>query len=219
MYSNLGESARLRGDHAAAVGLYPEALAIAREIGPRESELIYLANLGGPLLGLRQFEAAEAELRRALESGSEPIFGALSETCGLLSEALLRQGKFEEALSLARQAVTLAQQTENDLDLGGAWRSLGLVQAALERCSIPSGQGGRLLEAAACFSESLQVFEKVGASGEQGRALRAWAECELQRGRLVEARSKLTAARRLFEQLGAASELAATDALWASIQA
>ncbi len=220
MWSNLGESARLRGDHAAAVGLYQQALAIAREIGHRESEIIYLINLSGARIGLRQFALAEADLREAIALGGTPLSGALSEASGLLSEALLGQGQQAEALDFARQALRLARQSENELDLGGAWRALGQVLAALEPNPPPvpeavAGDGSPVVAAGACLAESLRVFERMNARGEQARTLRAWAECERQCGRIEESRAKLAAALGLFEQLGATSEVAATAALLA----
>jgi tetratricopeptide (TPR) repeat protein len=72
MWSNRGESARLRGDCASAKDLYQKALGIAREIGHRESEIIYLSNLAGARLGLRQFEQAETDLREVIALAATP---------------------------------------------------------------------------------------------------------------------------------------------------
>ena len=45
-----GMAAFKKGDYQAAFDLYQEALAIARQIGSRESELIYLSNLAAARL-------------------------------------------------------------------------------------------------------------------------------------------------------------------------
>ena len=218
MWSNLGESARLRGDYQAAAELYKKALAIARQIGHRESEIIYLNNLCGARLGLRQLEQAEADLRQVITLSGTPKSCTLSETYSFLTEACLGQGKLAEALEAAQQALALAQQSENHLDLGGAWRALGRVAARMKNPDADAQAGSAassapIAEPGACFSESLRVFKQMNAAGEQARTLRAWAEFELQQGRTADGRKKSEQARGIFLHLGMRSEVERTDAL------
>jgi len=218
MWSNLGESARLRGDYQAAAELHQKALAIARQIGHRESEVVYLNNLGGARLGLCQFEQAEADLRQVIALTGAPNLGVLSETYIFLAEACLSQGKLAEALEAAQHALALAQESENYLTLGGAWRALGQAAAAMKNRSADAqagstASGAPIAEPGACFAESLRVFKQMNAEGEQARTLRAWAEFELQQGRTEEGRKRSEEARRIFLRLGMGSEVERTDAL------
>lgn len=219
MWSNLGESARLRGDFEAAAGLYQKAIAISRQIGHRESEIIYLTNLAGARLGLRQFEQAEADLCQVILLTGTPNSCVLSESYSFLSEACLGQARLSEAVGAARQALALARQSGSFLDLGGAWRALGQAAAAMKnpgaRETIDSAMAADLAEPEACFAESLRVFEVMNAEGEQARTLRAWAEFEFEQGRDESGRKKTEAARVMFQRLGAVSEVAKTEALLA----
>ena len=217
MWSNLGESARLRGDYEAAAGLYQKAIAISRQIGHRESEIIYLTNLSGARLGLRQFEQAEEDLRQVITLTGTPNSCVLSESYSFLSEACLGQAKLSEAMDAAQRALALAQQSGSYLDLGGAWRALGQAAAAMKN---PRAGDNReravvsdLAEPEVCFAESLRVFKQMNAEGEQARTLRAWAEFEFNQGRGDEGRKKSEAARAMFLRVGAASEVARTEAL------
>lgn len=221
MFNNLGESARARGDFAAAAKLYEQALALARQIGNRDSELIYLSNLCGARLGLSQFKEVEADLRQAIAMTSAGNSCALADTYTLLSEACLAQAKTQEALTAGLKGLTLARESENDLFLGNAWRALGLVAAATDTViradthslvSVTTAGNGEL-SAQICFNESLRVFRRINAEGEQARTLRAWGELELRQQRLEEARKKFGEARSIFLRLGAGSEVARTDAL------
>jgi predicted ATPase len=214
MWSNLGESARLRGDVQAAAELYQKALAMTQEIGSRESEIIYQSNLAGARLGLRQFEQAERDSRRAISLAATPTFSALSETYSFLSEACLGQEKLAEALAAARRALDLARVSESELDQGGAWRALARASAALARGgpkdarSVTSEDDPRV-----CFEQSLRVFEQMNAEGEQARTLRHWAQFESQEGRREASQNMLARARAIFERLGAAEELERTETL------
>jgi class 3 adenylate cyclase/tetratricopeptide (TPR) repeat protein len=215
MWSNLGESARMRGDYHAAEVLYGKALAAVREIGHRESEAIYLTNLSAARLGLKQFRQVEADLREAIALTDGANFCALSASYSFLSEACLGQGKPAEAFDAARRALALAKESENDLDLGTAWRALGQSVTALNPAdSRPAAATARpkpLPRAGACFAKSLSVFEKINAEGEQAATLRAWAEFELKRGRIKVGRQKGEAARAIYQRLAAAPELARTE--------
>jgi tetratricopeptide (TPR) repeat protein len=206
MLSNLGESARLRGDFHGAVELYEQALSEAREIGERPSEMIYLSNLGGARLGLGQFREAEAALRQAIALTSLHKFCVLSETYGFLAQVCLGQGKPGEALEAAERAVAIGQETENHLDLAGAWRVLGQVTAEIIRPGIPDGAPKPrpvlpLRDPAFCFAESLRIYKKIGAADQTVRTLRAWAEFEQQRGRAEESRKKAKEASRILARL------------------
>jgi tetratricopeptide (TPR) repeat protein len=171
MFSNLGESARLRGEHAAAVPLYQQALAIARKIGERTSEMIYLSNLAGARLGLGQFGQAEIELRQAIALTGVSKSCSLAETFSFLASACLGQGKLKEAFQAARQAVTIAQQSENVWDLAGGWRVLGEVTLSMQ--SSDAFVPAETRTPAECFAESARLYQSIGAEAERLRTLEA----------------------------------------------
>jgi tetratricopeptide (TPR) repeat protein len=208
--------------------LYEQALALARQIGNRDSEIIYLGNLCGARLGLKQYKEVEAYIRQAIAMAPAANSCALADAYTLLSEACLGQQKYEDALAAALKSQALARESENDLFLGSAWRALGQVAAALETGAasdtqpimVPArtGIGLEPLKAENCFGESLRIFQKINAQGEQARTLRAWGEFQWQKNLPDEARKTLADAREIFLLLGAVSETALTEELIAALQ-
>jgi tetratricopeptide (TPR) repeat protein len=212
MLSNLGESARSRGDYEAAVRHYQEAIAQAREIGNVESELLYLSNLGGAFVGLGRdrLAAAETHLKQVIAHERQQVF-LFSETYRFLAEALLGQGKVAEALDAARRALALGERTENQDHIAAAWRALGKVSAhpdskeALQQ--LPASDRARFENAGACFAESLKIYSAMGADADRARTLRAWAACELQRGDRARGTEMWQEARQIFGRLGMPLEM------------
>jgi class 3 adenylate cyclase/tetratricopeptide (TPR) repeat protein len=218
MLSNRGESARARGDFETAAEWYDEALSIVRQIGNRESELIYLSNLSGARLGLKQFARAEKDLRHVIAQTLTPTSCTLSEVYTFLSEACLGQGKHGEATIAARKALDLAQESESSLSLGGAWRALGNVGASRPQFRNQPGSGSIDTEAPMfdpphCFAESQRVFRAINAEGEEARTLREWAAYELAQGQRDRALTRLEEAQAIFRRLGAEFEVVNTETL------
>jgi tetratricopeptide (TPR) repeat protein len=188
MLSNRGETARLAGDCKTADGFYQEALELARQIGHRESEIIYLTNLSAARLGLRQFVQAEADLRQVILLTGASNFCILSETYSFLAEACLGQDKVAEALDSAQRAIELAKVSENNFDLGMAWRALGRTAARVAVLVRTGELRGELhdlsnvVEPRKCFKESLRVFTEINAPGEQSETLNLWANYESECG-------------------------------------
>jgi tetratricopeptide (TPR) repeat protein len=206
--NSLGEIARLRGDYRAAVVFYQKALTIAQEIGDRDGEMVYLSNLGGARVGLAEYRAAEATLRQVIHLAGTAGFFALSETYRFLAEALLGQEQVTDALVATRQALALGQETEQQEFTGGAWRALGMVAAQLPE---PVVIGDHAYDAAACFTESLQVFTEMGAKGERARTLREWAGHEIEKGDSEKGAALWQKAREIFDRLGMELELHRMD--------
>lgn len=208
MLSNLGESARSREDYSRAEELYEKALAAVRQIGHRESEAIYLSNLSAARLGLRKYQQAESDLHEALGLVDGSNFCAHAETYAFLAEAYRGQGKLNEALAAANRALDLARESENDLDLAIAWRTLGQILAQWNENQLPGLPGDTSLneicsDPQACFLESLRIFKKINAESEGARTLRAWAEFDIHNGRAEEGTKKLEEAQTVFRRLGA----------------
>jgi DNA-binding SARP family transcriptional activator/tetratricopeptide (TPR) repeat protein len=208
---NLGEVARVRGDYDAAIARYQEALTIAHEVGERGHEIVILSNLGGAKVGQGEYHAAEADLRQVIHKGGDASRRVLPETYCFLAEALLGLSRIDEALGAARQALALAQEREDRELIGLAYRALGMVAAQL---SEPTAIAGRVIgqdhllsDAAACFAQSLRMFEELGAEGERARTLRAWATYELERNDRAGGEAMWQQAREIFERLGMTLEV------------
>jgi hypothetical protein len=134
-------------------------------------------------------------------------YHGLPETYRFLAEACLGQGKIAEALEMAQTAVALAQKTEDQDHIGGAWRALGLVLSPLpDSITITD----RTYDARACFAESLRVYAEMGAQAERARTLRAWARYEHAQGDHQAGRAMREEAQEIFSQLGMRSELERT---------
>jgi serine/threonine protein kinase/predicted ATPase/class 3 adenylate cyclase len=179
LLNSLGETARLRGDYAAASARYQEALAIAREIGNHVGEILYLSNLGGARVGLGEYEAAESDLRQSIALATAAGYVGLSENYRFLAEALLGRGRLKEARAAALRALDLGQEIENQEHIAEAWRVLGLVASSMQ---APVTVGGDTHDASACFRSSLEIFKRIQMEAERARTLREWARHELSRG-------------------------------------
>ncbi|HEX3560788.1 MAG TPA: protein kinase [Pyrinomonadaceae bacterium] len=179
LLNSLGETARLRGDYAAAFSRYQEALSIAREIGNHVGEILYLSNLGSARVGLGEYDAAESDLRRTIELATAAGYVGVSENHRFLAEALLGQGRLEEARVSALHALELGGGIENQEHLAEAWRVLGLVASRLK---APIAVNGETRDAAACFNQSLEIFTRIQMEAERARTLRDWAHHELSHG-------------------------------------
>lgn len=195
--NDLASTAQMRGDYSMAVSLYQDALAIFREIGHRDRTMVCLSNLGGAQVGLGEYESAEPNLRQVIDS-VEPTSWFLSETYRFLAEACLGQGKLEQALSAAQQALALSQEIAQQEFIGGAWRVLGMVAA---KRSEPFPVGSESLDAGSCFAQSLQVFTDIGAEAERARTLHAWAGYETDRGNLESGRTMWQEAYEILNRL------------------
>jgi serine/threonine protein kinase/predicted ATPase len=199
LLNSLGETARLRGDYAAAFARYQEALAIAREIGNRNGEILYLANLGGARVGLGEYEAAAADLHQTIEMATAAGFIGLSENYRFLAEALLGQGKTAEALDAARRALELGREIENQEHVAEAWRVLGII-ASHKGSKVEVGEDA--FDAAECFNESLDIFTRIQMEAERARTLRDWARHELARGNKARGEELWHEALEAFQRLG-----------------
>ncbi|MBN1889082.1 MAG: tetratricopeptide repeat protein [Thermoflexales bacterium] len=195
MLNNLGTTVGAFGDYAAAVPIFQDALIIAREIGDRYSEMLCLSNLGGMQAATHDYQAAEQNLHQAIHI-AEDINVQFPEAFSFLAQVYLGQKKLADAEAAARQALTLAQQSHEDI--GGAWRALGWVAAQLTAPLIINEQS---YTSADCFAEALRIFTEMGAEGERARTLRAWAKYELAQGERERGAALWQEARAIFEQL------------------
>ncbi|HEX8118602.1 MAG TPA: tetratricopeptide repeat protein, partial [Pyrinomonadaceae bacterium] len=197
----------LRGDYERAVERYGEALQIAREIGNRNGEILYLSNLGGARVGLGRYAEAEADVRQSVQLATAAGYVGLSENYRFLAEALLGRGRLAEAKVAGLRALELGREIENHEHLAEAWRVLGLVASSLKSSIEVEGE---TRDPAACFTQSLSIFTRIQMEAERARTLRDWARHELAHGDAERGRQLLNEARDSFQRLHMELELERT---------
>ena len=184
--TNLGEVARTRRDHSRAIQCNEEALTITRNTGNREMERLCLNNLGGSFVGAGDFASAETHLRIAISMIGESRWGGATEVYRLLSEALLGQGRGQEALAAAQTSLQLAQAVNRPENIGEAWRALGDAAARLQQNEVMLAEG-RSCTVTHCFAESARLFRAHRLSVSLLQILMTWAAYEQQIGNLSQA--------------------------------
>ncbi len=206
LLSNLGVTAMQRGEGEAAIALYQQALAISREIGNRHGEMIRLSNLGGVRAELGHYQEAEADLRQVVEWVEQSGAKFPEVYCNLV-QALVGQGKGEEALEVARRVLVITREM-GPIEQAFAWHALGQATGELGR---PVQVDEESYDAPACFARSRQTFQETGLEGHCALVLREWARHELRRGDREKGRQLWQQARQVFEQLGMQAEVARMD--------
>jgi tetratricopeptide (TPR) repeat protein len=125
--NDLADTERMSGDLDAAERDYREALRIAHTVNDREGIALVTGNLGLLALDRKDWPNAEALAREALplseKVGRQEL---IASNCLRLAEALMRQGKKEEALPYARGAIEIFQK------LGSPY--LAAAQQTLAEC-------------------------------------------------------------------------------------
>ncbi len=192
--SSIGETAAWYNDWQAASEYFLHSLDIARQIGNRNQEATALINLARIRLNFGDVAVAEANVRNCMRliEGFGRTRWAAAYT--VLAEISLAQGDADEAMGATRQALELAQLSEDRLEAARAWRVLGKVMSLL-----PEGVG-----APACFERSVQIFGGIGQVSEQARSLQAWSSYEARHGSLRRSQELALEAHQVFVRLGLA---------------
>ena len=124
----LAAAEQASGDLAAAERDCREALRIARAVGHPEGVASITGNLAGLALDRQDWPAAEALAREALPLAEKlGLLASIASNCGRLAEALARQGRPAEGLTLAQRAVALYTQLRLP-DLAAAEATLKLCE-------------------------------------------------------------------------------------------
>ena len=210
LLSNLGVIADARGDYDTAFHRYHSALEMAREIGNKDGEIYILSNRGIELVALRNYAAAEADLRQVIQLAGISGSWFLSNTFNYYAEALMGLGRFEEAAFAAQQGLAQSIEDGSRENIGGAWRALGLVTAKTgETITIKDRATGDSVEydARTCFAKSEKIFAEAEIHGERARTLREWARYELKTGNQERAMQMWQEARDIYARLGADREV------------
>ncbi|HSL30533.1 MAG TPA: adenylate/guanylate cyclase domain-containing protein [Anaerolineales bacterium] len=210
LLSNLGVIADARGDYDTAFQRYHSALEMAREIGNKDGEIYILSNRGIELVALRNYAAAEADLRQVIQLTGISGSWFLSNTFNYYAEALLGLGRFEEAAFAAQQGLAQSIEDGSPENIGGAWRALGLITAKTgEPLHIKDRATGesRDHDARTCFARSEKIFSEAEIHGERARTLREWARYESKAGNQEQAMRMWQEAREIYARLGADREV------------
>jgi tetratricopeptide (TPR) repeat protein len=220
---NLGETYRQKGDFTHARRLFRSAYENSirlNEIGP---QTIARANEGQMLLSMGQTESARAALLEALELTSRwpedqqnSLSGLLCEIYHALAVINLNEGNFAEAWQQAKQALQIAREINQPLELGHACRTMGEVLTALEEPPEALDEGFSI-NPDDFFKASIDAFQSIDAEGEMARTLHIFARSLARRGRRVPAARKLQQATLIFAKLGMVDDAAKAAESQASI--
>lgn len=210
LLSNLGAIADAQGDYKTALQRFDAALTIAREMGYKDGEIVFLTNRGGAQSALKNFEAAETDLRQSIRMAGIEGSWIMPLTFNYHAEALIGLGRYEEAFYSARQALVLAEEDKTPEYIGMAWRTLGIISDKLGKPVRFSDWKTHKMQdhdARLCFSTSEKIFVEAEIEFEQARTLREWAKYELKNGDKKQGKKLWKKARDLYLKLGAQMEV------------
>ena len=210
LWSNLGVSADGRGDYDTAFQRYNSALEIARETGYRDGEIVFLSNRGIEQVALKNYAAAESDLREVIRMAGTTGSWCLPNTFNYYAEALLGLGKDVEAVYAAQQGLALSIEDGTPENIGGAWRALGIVAGKIGKTIRIKDKETRQsidYDARTSFSKSEKIYAEAEIDGERARTLREWARYELKHGDKKQGKKLWKQARDLFDKLGAQMEV------------
>jgi tetratricopeptide (TPR) repeat protein len=157
------------GDYRQAIGLFTQALAIARDLGNREGEGIQLGNLGTCHMSLGDYWQAIDLLTQALaiarDLGDREGEGTQLGNLGLCHQRL---GDYQQAIDLHTQALAIARDIGNRQFEGSRLGNLGVCHADL----------GDYRQAIGLLTQALAIARDIGDRYNEANALnylgRAW---------------------------------------------
>jgi len=214
LLSNLGVIADAQGDYETAFQRYHSALEIARDIGNRDGEIYILSNRGIEQVALKNYAAAESDLRQVIQLTGITGSWFLPNTYNYYAEALLGLGQFENATFAAQQGLAQSLQDGSPENIGGAWRVLGLVASKTGKSIRIKDRETRETidyDSRACFAKSEKIFAEAEINGERARTLREWARYEFGMNNRDQATKMWQEARDIFARLGADLEARRMD--------
>ena len=210
LLSNLGVIADGRGDYDTAFQRYNNALEIAREIGYRDGEIVFLSNRGIEQVVLKNYAAAESDLRQVIQLAGATGSWCLPNTYVYYAEALLALGKDEQAVYAAQQALVLGMEDGTPEYIGSAWRSLGMVAGKSgTTIKIKDKETDQSIDydARSSFAKSEKIFAETEINAERARTLCEWARYEFTKGDKKLGKKMWKEARDIFVKLGAHMEV------------
>ena len=147
----IGVAISALGRRGEAIAAYERGLSIARASGNQRLIDFMLGNLGGALVGAKEYERAVTTLREVLARQPDGYVASIRHA--QLAEALGRLGRFDEALGSATEAVRLTRELQLTDALDQRLEVRGWIFDGL----------GRLDEALLDYREAIDVIERVRA--------------------------------------------------------
>jgi class 3 adenylate cyclase/tetratricopeptide (TPR) repeat protein len=149
---SLGQLELLAGDPEAAEGSFRQAYDGLERLGERGFLSTVAALLANAIYEQGRYEEAERYARISQEAGGSDDVASVVISRSILGKVLARQDRADEGETLTRDAVELAETTD-DLDMrGDAYMDLAEVL----------GLSGRSAEAAAALEEAITLHERKG---------------------------------------------------------
>ena len=179
--NQLGELAHWRGNSAAAIPLYREALSIAEAIGDSYASLFYHTNLGGAFVDVGEAESAQAVLQQVIDLAQDVSrvvhWIGLPKMYRFRAGAYLQQSELDAALTAVQAAMALSSGVGQGKSLGASWRLLGQIVAQLPPEKRPFMIEDQPYDAPACFAASLRHLreKEMGAPTQREQVLTLWA--------------------------------------------
>ena len=183
---------------------------IAREVGYRDGEILFLTNRGSAQVALKKYQEAETDLQQAIKLAGITGSWIMPLAFNYRAEALLGLEIYEEAFYSARQALVLAEEDKTPEYIGIAWRTLGTISSAsnnVVRFSDWETHEENDYDAETCFSKSMQILTEAEIDSERARTLREWARHEILHGDREKGNKMWHEAREMFAELGAQMEV------------
>jgi tetratricopeptide (TPR) repeat protein len=212
---NQGENYRFKGDYSRALALYQSAKRIAQQVDDMRSQLSATVNEGLALIALEHYPDARRTLEQALLltgelSTADDVQGRtnrrmLCEIHHGLAIIKLHEGKPEEAIIEAEQALSIADMTGDPILRGFANRTMG---EALTEMSLSDTAGDH--DPDVYFREALEAFKTLNTEAELARTMYAQAKSLAKRGRKSTAVRILQHVMIIFSRLGMVDDAART---------
>jgi len=187
------------GDPIQALSVFKECLPLTRASEDQEGEGLCLMNLAVTKKELGDLGGARADIEHCIDIyEKEGILRDLATAYRVRAEILLLLKRIVPASRSAKKAASLAERTDEKLELSHANRVLGMIPKA---CHDKREEH---------FQNSIRIAENLNARYELGKARHTYGQFLLQTGgRLAEAVQLLKGATDMFKHLGAKRDLEA----------
>ena len=180
------------GEPSQALSHYRRAVAIFRQAGDQRGEVAALNNLGSAYLVLSRLPQAEEALAQAVPLARLGDQHVRTLVLGNLGEVRYRQGKFDQALAVLNEALSVVATAGSPYARAMIMENMGLVRS----------ETGQYPAAKAAFAEALTLARQVSNRTCEASVLIGLGDLAVVEGRLDDAEIHLHAAAMIAEQIG-----------------
>ncbi len=218
LLNNLGMISLHLGQYQESYSIYHSALQAAVEIDGGDTLLFILTNLGSTCTRMGYFDEAVDVLHRLQNIINGHHFSYGSQACSTLAEALLGQGKWDEAQAMVEEALSIAEALGSPLQTGYAWHVQGRIVTSQPANDWTTKEGASTGQCPwtpeECFAKSVEILRGIKeGKWNLAHVLRDWA---IYRCRVVGLTSSMPfweESRSLFAQMEIQSEVDRLDQL------